>query len=280
LSSRRKRFRTIEVTGTATPPVVLVIAGNDPSGGAGLAADIQAITALAAHPAPVVTAITVQDTRNVYRVQPVAAGLVAEQARTVLADLPVRAIKIGVLPTAELCVAVADLLAEHDELPVVIDPVLIAAGGGRLADAGVIAPMIARLVPHATVLTPNASELRSLVPDAASDAQRAAALVEAGAEYVLAKGADESTEEVHNVLYDSEGEVEHFTWSRLPHVYHGSGCTLASAIAALLAHGKTPRAAVEGAQRYTFEALRRGFRPGAGQHIPHRFFHLPETHKL
>ena len=161
-----------------------------------------------------------------------------------------------------------------------LDPVLVAAGGGRLAEADVIEPMIARLVPHATVVTPNASELRALVPDAASDAERAAALVAAGAAWVLAKGADEPTEEVHNVLYDREGEVEHFTWSRLPHVYHGSGCTLASAIAALLAHGKAPRAAVEGAQRYTFESLRRGFRPGAGQHIPHRFFHLPETHKL
>jgi hydroxymethylpyrimidine/phosphomethylpyrimidine kinase len=279
LSSRRKRFRTIEVTGTETPPVVLVIAGNDPSGGAGLAADIQAITALAAHPAPVVSAITVQDTRNVYRVHPLAASLVAEQARALLADLPVRAIKIGVLPTAELCSAVDDILTAYDG-PVVIDPVLVAAGGGRLAEAGVIDPMITRLIPHATVLTPNASELRSLVPDATNDAQRAAVLVQAGAEYVLAKGADEPTEEVHNVLYDSEGEVDHFTWSRLPHVYHGSGCTLAAAVAALLAHGKPPRAAVEGAQRYTFEALRRGFRPGGGQHIPHRFFHLPETHKL
>ena len=268
------------MTGTSTPPVVLVIAGNDPSGGAGLAADIQAITALAAHPAPVVTAVTVQDTRNVYRVQPVDSGLVAEQARVLLADLPVRAIKLGVLPTAAVCVAVAEILDGHEDIPVVMDPVLVAAGGGTLADADVIEPMISRLVPHATVLTPNAHELHALVPAAKSDADRAAVLIAAGAQYVLAKGADEPTEEVHNVLYDGEGEVEIFTWSRLPHSYHGSGCTLAAAVAALLAHGKTPRAAVEAAQRYTFEALRRGFRPGGGQHIPHRFFHLPETHKL
>jgi hydroxymethylpyrimidine/phosphomethylpyrimidine kinase len=268
------------VTGTATPPVVLVIAGNDPSGGAGLAADIQAVTALAAHPAPVVTSVTVQDTRNVHHVQPVTAELVTEQARVVLADLPVRAIKIGLLATAEIGAAVAELLAEHPGVPVVLDPVLVASGGGRLAEAALTEVLLTRLVPLTTVLTPNASELRTLTPQAETNAARAAALTAAGAAYVLAKGADELTDEVHNVLYDREGEVEHFTWSRLPNVYHGSGCTLASAIAALLAHGKTPRAAVEAAQRYTFEALRRGFRPGNGQHIPHRFFHLPETHTL
>jgi len=268
------------VTATTTPPVVLVIAGNDPSGGAGLGADIQAITALSAHPAPVVTALTVQDTRNAYRVQAVAAELVDEQARIVLADLPVRAIKIGLLATVEIGAAVADLLERHSGIPIVLDPVLVASGGGRLAESALIELLLARLVPLATVLTPNASELRALVPDADTQADRAAVLAAAGAAWVLAKGADEPGDEVHNVLYDGEGEVEHFTWSRLPHVYHGSGCTLASAIAALLAHGNAPRAAVEAAQRYTFEALRRGFQPGTGQHIPRRFFHLPETHKL
>jgi hydroxymethylpyrimidine/phosphomethylpyrimidine kinase len=270
-----------QVTGTTTPPVVLVLAGNDPSGGAGLAADVQAVSALAAHPAPVVTALTVQDTRNAYRVEPVNAALVAEQCRVVFADLPVRAIKIGLLANAEIGTAVAAMLDAHPELPVVLDPVLVASGGGRLAEAALIEVLRDRLLAGTTVLTPNASELRALAPaTAASREERAMALVAAGAHYVLAKGGDEATEDVHNVLYDQRGEVELFTWSRLPQPYHGSGCTLASAIAALLAHGKTVRAAVEAAQRYTFEALRRGFRPGNGQHIPHRYFHLPETHKL
>jgi hydroxymethylpyrimidine/phosphomethylpyrimidine kinase len=269
------------VTGTPIPPVVLVIAGNDPSGGAGLAADIQAVTALAAHPAPVVTALTVQDTRNAYRVESVDPALVAEQCRVVLADLPVRAIKIGLLASADIGAAVAEILAAHPDLPVVLDPVLVASGGGRLAETALIEVLCGRLLPRTTVLTPNASELRALTAHTGGSREaRAAALVAAGARYVLAKGGDEATEEVHNVLYDRRGEVELFTWTRLPHVYHGSGCTLAAAIAALLAHGNTPRAAVEGAQRYTFEALRRGFQPGLGLRIPHRFFHLPETHKL
>lgn len=268
------------MTGHAAPPVVLVIAGNDPSGGAGLAADIQAITALAAHPAPVVSALTVQDTRDAYRVEPVAARLVAEQAETILADIDVSAIKLGLLATAEIGAAVADVLAQYPDVPVVLDPVLVASGGGRLAEAELVDVFVRRLLPHATIVTPNASELRALAPEGETTDQRAAALIAAGARHVLAKGADEATEEVHNVLYDRDGELELFTWSRLPHRYHGSGCTLASAIASLLAHGKTPRAAVEAAQRFTFEALRRGYRPGGGQHIPHRFFHLPETHKL
>jgi hydroxymethylpyrimidine/phosphomethylpyrimidine kinase len=268
------------VTGITTPPVVLVIAGNDPSGGAGLAADIQAVTALAAHPAPVATALTVQDTRNAYRVDTVAADLVADQARAVLDDLPVAAIKIGLLGNGAIAEAVADVLAAHPDVPVVLDPVLVASGGASLAASSLVDVLRARLLERTTIVTPNASELRTLAPDAADHAARAAALVASGVRYVLAKGGDEPTEEVHNVLYDREGEVEHFTWTRLPHRYHGSGCTLASAIAALLAHGKPVRAAVEAAQRYTFEALRRGFRPGRGQHVPHRFFHLPETHRL
>ena len=139
------------MTGTATPPVVLVIAGNDPSGGAGLAADIQAVTALAAHPAPVVTSITVQDTRNVHHVQPVSAELVAEQARVVLADLPVRAIKIGLLASAEIGAAVAELLTAHVGIPVVLDPVLVASGGGRLAEAALTEVLLTRLLPLTTV---------------------------------------------------------------------------------------------------------------------------------
>ena len=115
------------------PPVVLILAGNDPSGGAGLGADIQAVTALGAHPAPVVTALTVQDTRDAYAVEPVAARLVVDQAEAVLADLPVAAIKLGLLGTAEVCRAVAALLARHPRIPAVIDPVLFAAGGAALA---------------------------------------------------------------------------------------------------------------------------------------------------
>ncbi|HUO82626.1 MAG TPA: bifunctional hydroxymethylpyrimidine kinase/phosphomethylpyrimidine kinase [Gammaproteobacteria bacterium] len=260
------------------PPVVLVIAGNDPSGGAGLQADIQTITALGAHPAPVVTCLTVQDTRNASQVSPVEPDLVTAQARAVLDDLPVAAVKIGLLGTAAIGHAVAALLADLDDVAVVLDPVLVAAGGAALAEDALIDVLLAECLPHVTVLTPNAHEIRRLAPAADDPAGRARLLIEAGCRYVLVKGGDEAGEEVHNLLYDAGGEVEHFTWMRLPHAYHGSGCTLASAIAALLAHGKSPRAAVAGAQRFTFEALRHAFRPGGGQYVPRRIAGVGSEH--
>lgn len=258
------------------PPTVLVIAGNDPSGGAGIAADIQAVTAMGAHPAPVLTALTVQDTHNASAVRPLDADFVIAQARAVVEDLDVAVVKVGLLASAAVGEAVAALLAELGR-PAVIDPVLVAAGGARLSEDALVDVIRHRLAPLATLLTPNAGEVRALVPEHDTDERRAASLVADGAGAVLVKGADEDTPEVHNVLYDAGGESAVYTWSRLPHHYHGSGCTLASATAALMARGSSVEEAVAAAQRYTWEALRRGFQPGSGQHIGHRFFHLPET---
>lgn len=259
----------------ATPPSVLIIAGNDPSGGAGVAADLQTITALGAHPAPVLTALTVQDTRNAYQVEPVDAALVVAQAEAVLGDLAIRAIKIGLLATADIAVAVADLLDRNPNVPVVLDPVLVAAGGAALAEAALEKTLLERLLPRTTVLTPNALEIRRLAPAADGREARARALLRRGCRYVLVKGADEDTPGVENVLFGADGLIEPFRWRRLPDQYHGSGCTLAAAIAALLATGRSVPAAVAEAQRYTWEALRVGFRPGAGQRVPRRW---PASH--
>lgn len=252
------------------PPVVLVIAGNDPCGGAGLAADVQAVTALGAHPAPVAAALTVQDTRNVNRVLPVDPEFVREQARCVLEDMPVAAVKLGLLGSAAVGDAVAGLLASRQPLPLVIDPVLRASGGGVLAEEALIDTYLRLLFPHATLVTPNSDEGRRLAPQASDGAGRAAALLATGARYVLMKGADDDTPEVHNTLYGGEGGPLKFTWPRLPGIYHGSGCTLASAIAARLAHGQPPVEAVRDAQQYTWETLRRGWKLGRGQLIPDR----------
>lgn len=251
------------------PPVVLIIAGNDPSGGAGLAADIQAVTALGAHPAPVAAAFTVQDTRNVSRVVALEPALVAEQARVVLADLRVAAVKLGLLANAAVGHAVAGLLRSHPRLPLIVDPVLKASGGGVLAEEALLRVYLEELFPLATLVTPNADEARRLVPQAPDGAHRAEALLATGAAHVLLKGADEATPKVRNVLY-SAGSCEEFTWPRLPGVYHGSGCTLASAIAALLARGEPLPAAVRAAQGYTWEALKRGWALGKGQPLPNR----------
>ncbi len=261
-----------------THPVVLIVAGNDPSGGAGIQADIQAVTAMGGHPAPVITALTVQDTVNAYEVSPVEAGLVVRQAEAVLDDLPVAAIKIGLLATPQIAEAVASLLSAIPDIPVVLDPVLYAAGGAHLAQQELLSVLRDSLFPRTRLATPNALEIRAFAGHLPDNDARAMEFVKWGCDFVLIKGADEDTDDVHNLLYDKKGEIEHCTWSRLPHTYHGSGCTLASAIAALLAKKHSVPAAVRQAQRYTYEALRNGYQPGSGQHVPHRFFHLPEHH--
>lgn len=255
---------------SSLPPVVLIIAGNDPSGGAGLAADIQAVSALGAHPAPVVAALTVQDTRDVSRVEAVDPKLVSEQARCVLADMSVAAVKLGLLGSADVGRAVAALLRAHPELPLVVDPVLRASGGGALSEDALLQVYRDEIFPLATLITPNVAESQRLVPGAPDAKIAALALLKTGAAHVLIKGADEATPEVQNMLFNADGSHEGFTWPRLPGVYHGSGCTLASAIAALLARGDAPEAAVREAQRYTWEALKRGWRLGHGQLIPDR----------
>lgn len=252
------------------PPVLLVIAGNDPSGGAGLAADVQVATALGIHPAPVTAALTVQDTRNVSRVLPLDPGFVVEQARHILEDMPVAVVKLGLLADAAIGRAVAAMLKSHGRIPLVVDPVLRASGGGVLAEDDLIGVYLEDIFPLATLITPNAAEGRRLAPEAGDVAGRAHALLKTGVGHVLMKGADEDTPEVHNILFSKDGSREEFTWSRLPGVYHGSGCTLAAAAAAYMAQGERVTTAVREAQRYTWETLKHSWQLGRGQHIPNR----------
>lgn len=253
-------------------PVVMTIAGNDPTGGAGLQADIEAIVSMGCHAAPVVAALTVQDTKNVLRVSPVAAELVVEQARAVLEDMPVSAIKLGLLGSIETVVAVHGILTDYPDIPTVLDPVLAAGGGSQLADDATREAMVSLLLPLTTILTPNSPEARALAPELDSLDACAMALLEHGAEFVLITGTHETTPEVHNVLYGNHRRLEAFRWERLPGSYHGSGCTLASAIAGLMAQGQEPLTAVREAQEYTWQALARGYRVGMGQRLPNRLF--------
>jgi hydroxymethylpyrimidine/phosphomethylpyrimidine kinase len=252
------------------PPTVLIIAGNDPSGGAGIAADQQAVTASGAHPAPVLTALTVQDTVNASEVAPVDPGLVARQMEAVFGDMPVAAVKIGLLATAEIAEAVAAVLGSRNQAPIVLDPVLVAAGGAALAEEALVDVLLNRLCPLSTLITPNALEIRRLAPQAQDQAARAATLLEQGCAWILAKGGDEPGPEVVNALYGSDGSRREFRWPREPHSYHGSGCTLASACAARLALGDSVPDAVAQAQTLTQGWIARAFRPGRGQHVPLR----------
>lgn len=253
-----------------SPPAVLAFAASDPTSGAGIQADVLAIAAMGAHPLCALTALTVQDTHGVHRVQPVEPELVAAQARRVLADIPAAAFKLGVLGSPANARAVAAVLAEHPGVPVVLDPVLASARGDTLAAADTIAALREALLPLATVATPNSIEARRLAPGCPSLADCARAMIATGCRYVLVTGTHEPSEEVVNTLYDARGEARAERWPRLPGSYHGSGCTLASAIAAALALGAAVPEAVRKAQEFTWQALRAAYRPGKGQHLPNR----------
>lgn len=253
-----------------TPPVVLVIAGNDPSGGAGIAADIQAITACGAHPAPVISALTVQDTINAYEFEVVEPLYVKFQAQTVLNDLPVAAIKLGMLGSAEVGTAVAELLSRYPEIPVITDPVLVAAGGATLAEERLQSVYLNEILPRTTILTPNAYEIRALAREETPLATRAVRLLNYGCQYVLQKGGDEQTTDVSNTLYSRDGCQRNWVFERIAGEHHGSGCTLASSIAAFIAQRMPPEQAVDQAMQFTQRAIATGWQLGRGQNIPNR----------
>jgi len=256
----------------ATPPAVLTFSGLDPSGGAGSQADIETLISLGCHCCPVVTAITSQDTCNIKNFNPTASTVVIEQARAVLEDIQIAAFKIGMLGSVEVIEAVHTILTDYSDIPVVLDPVLVAGGGSEIADEEMIEAITSLLLPQTTILTPNSIEARILAHEADSLDACAQELLEMGCEYVLVTGTHEATTDVTNILYGDRRKLESFTWDRLPETYHGSGCTLAAAIAGLIAQGMEPFAAIHEAQEYTWESLRAGYRLGMGQHLPNRFF--------
>ena len=247
------------------PPIVLTFAASDPTGGAGLQADLLTLAALGCHPLSVVTGLTVQDTRGVASLEAVASALVARQAAALLAETRVAAFKAGVLASPDNVRAVAAIAKRYNNVPLVLDPVLASGRGDALASDAVRAALLDALIPLTTVLTPNTLEAEQL-----GGAQR---LLDAGARYVLVTGTHDDTTDVVNRLYDRRGLVREDRWKRLPGSYHGSGCTLASAVAALLAKGRPVPDAVREAQDYTWKTLASGFKSGAGQMLPNRFFH-------
>ncbi|MEW5887732.1 MAG: bifunctional hydroxymethylpyrimidine kinase/phosphomethylpyrimidine kinase [Pseudomonadota bacterium] len=260
------------------PPIVLTFAASDPSGGAGIQADIMTLSSMGCHALSVVTAITVQDSAGVEDVVPMEADLVADQARVLLEDMPVAAFKLGMLGSVENIAAIAEIVSDYPDVPLVLDPVLASGRGDELASEDMISALRELLLPQTTILTPNSLEARRLALDESDEdddadlAECARRLVGAGAEFVLITGTHEHTPQVINILYGERGVLRSDSWERLPGSYHGSGCTLASAIAANLANGLDIADAVRDAQDYTWQALANGFRPGMGQYIPDRFF--------
>jgi hydroxymethylpyrimidine/phosphomethylpyrimidine kinase len=221
----------------------------------------------------------VQDTTGVEGVLGIDGGWVADQARALLEDIPVAAFKCGLLGSVEGIAAIAEIVADYPGIPLIFDPVLASGRGDQLADEEMVEAMVGLLLPLTTILTPNSMEARRLASDDEGDddippplPECARRLVNAGAEYVLVTGTHENTPQVANILYGRQGKMREDKWDRLPGSYHGSGCTLASAIAANMAHGLAIEEAVRDAQEFVWKALAAGFRPGMGQYIPDRLF--------
>jgi len=270
----------------------MCFSASDPTGGAGIQADIMTLASMGCHPLSVITALTVQDTAGVEDILPIDADWVSDQARALLEDVSVTAFKLGMLGSVENIMAIAEILADYPDIPLVFDPVLASGRGDQFADEDMVDAMVELLLPQTTIITPNSLEARRLTlaegnedgEDGDEQSQDSTTLVEcarrlivAGSEFVLVTGTHENTEQVVNTLYGSHGMVRSDKWERLPGSYHGSGCTLASAIAANLANGLEIAEAVKDAQEYTWQALAAGFRPGMGQHLPDRFFWARES---
>ncbi|TLX55302.1 hydroxymethylpyrimidine/phosphomethylpyrimidine kinase [Stutzerimonas nosocomialis] len=251
-------------------PVVLCLSGHDPSGGAGLQADIEALIAQGCHAAPAVTALTVQDTVNVSDFRVLDRDWVIAQADAVIADLPVAAVKLGMLGSVEMVATVLEIMQKLPGVPLVCDPVLRAGGGGALGKDEVGYALREQLLPVSTIATPNLPEARILaeLPDGSPDecAERLLPHIR----HLLITGGHGDEEEVVNRLYSRDGSRHSFNCQRLPGSYHGSGCTLASALAGRLALGQDLPSAVRSALDYTWRTLRDAEAPGHGQYIPRR----------
>jgi len=266
---------------TAPASRVLIIAGSDSGGGAGIQADIKTVTMLGGFATTAITAITVQNTLGVSGVWPVPIGAITDQMVAVLEDIGADAVKTGMLATAPLVEAVAEMLAVHAPgLPRVIDPVMVATSGHRLVDEKAASAIRAELVPRARLVTPNAPEAEVLTGKVVEnlDGQRRAAdrLLALGAHGVLVKGGHIAGDRIHDVLQTTTGEWI-FEAPRIEtRATHGTGCTLASAIAALLAQGVSLPEAVERGREYLFGAILKAKGYGKGHSPVHHGWRLEE----
>lgn len=250
-------------------PVTLCFSGLDPSGGAGLQADIETIAALGGHAAVVASALTIQDSQRVYGFQLTDPELMQTQASYVLADLPVACIKLGMLGSAQAVAAVFKSLQSYRHLPVVMDPVLAANSGGALAQDD-LRGAILKVLPLLAVITPNSLEARALA--ACDDLDKAVAkLTAAGATTIWLKGGHEAGDALINRLYCQGQLVLETSQTRLSGEFHGSGCTLAAALAAGLAAGMSLNQAAIKAEAFVLQALQQADRAHPeGQFLPRR----------
>jgi len=251
-------------------PIVMSFSSSDPTGGGGIQADIETLFSLGCHCTPVITSITARDTREVKDFGAIPASLLIEQARVVLEDMPVAAFKIGIVGSSENAAAIHTLVRDYPDVPVILQPCLNGTGSADRIDHNIVNAITSLLLPIATIVALDSQSAQSLTPGADTTAACAHKLLEYGCKLLLITGTHEVTPAITNSLYGCNGIIEQFTWERLPNQFLGCSCTLSSSIAAYIALGHSKIAAIQEAQRYTFECLKQGFRIGMGANLPNR----------
>ncbi|MBV1875268.1 MAG: hydroxymethylpyrimidine/phosphomethylpyrimidine kinase, partial [Cycloclasticus sp.] len=253
-------------------PIVLSISGHDPTGGAGVQADSEAIIHHGCYPCSIITCLTVQDSSTVHRLIPLNATDLLEQADVLFNDLQISTIKIGLTGSIECVDAITSFLQKHPNIPVIFDPVLACGDGTPLANAELINAIRSKLLPLTTLLTPNTLEavkLSGLTNNADINAL-GAKLLEQGVSSVLITGGHMSGPTIFNSFFQPHETTRVFKWPRQAGEFHGTGCTLAASIAALIAQGNTLSYAVEQAQAYTEICIKSAQQIGHGQAFPRR----------
>ena len=250
----------------------MCFSGLDPTGGAGIQADIETLFSIGCHCTPVITALTVQNTNNASSIVATEPTLLVQQARAVLEDIPISCFKVGLLGSVASVEVLHTLFKDYPDIPVVVDPVTVAGGGFEFGGSDVIEAMRNLLLPLTTVLTPTTDEIRLFAANGDTLDACANEVLESGCQYILLTGTHARSVEVINKLYTRHQDTASFHWPRLPERFHGSGSTLASAIAGYLAHQSSVQDAVQQAQRFTWEALKQGTRIGMSQPVPNRSF--------
>ena len=265
---------------TSSVPKILTFAASDPTGGAGIQADLMTQTSLGCYPLCVLTAITCQDTSGVSDVLPIDPSVVDKQARLILNETKIDVIKCGVMASEENIKVISEIIKDYPDVPVVIDPILTSGRGDNLASVDSLQLMMRHLFPLAEIITPNVNEGAKIVLNKnISEIEEdlifiGKSLLDLGPKNVLLTAADYQVGKkiLTNTLFCQDGGIFNFEHERLPQSFHGSGCTLASAIAAYLAQGMSIHTAVEEAQKFTIDTLKNGLVNGQGQLIPNRFF--------
>ncbi len=253
-------------------PIVLCIGGFDPSGGAGITADSVTLRDLNCHGTAIMTANTLQDSNNCRAYFPTSASLFKQQIELIFDDFNIAAIKIGMLPSAPIVDALVDALPQPLNIPLVLDPIWQAGGGGSLSEPDVFPKLLQRLLPLCTLITPNLMELEHLL--AALDQSRLPAtsldptpLFSTGVRSILVTGGETSGEYVEDTLYTQDHKLYCHRWPRKSGQFHGTGCTLSTAICAYLAHHQSVTDAVTLAEKYVHQRLDDHIRFGHGQYF-------------